>query len=435
MKKKTTNKKSAGGRIDFKSGVSEILFKKANGKCSVPRCKNPTAGPFYELDEAVNMGVACHIYSASENGPRGRGGKSDDFISSEENGIWCCQYHASLIDKKNGIDYPATNLFAWKALIEARTLKMMNDIPSPLGWVESIEFLEFPVSDITPKAILSRRTLIWSRKSGGKTSLLEVAASITRSKYAERFSGSKRLSDHGEYENITFKSRITYSTVDSFSKEIDIEITGNQITRHENLLVCLLPPGDIEVIYCSEADCHRSNHEDDVDFMMRVLNVDKVTLFALAKIGTKSLMPGDVKFQQAMDYHDDDCEVLFPVSKENGEPYYELVFKKENKDSFLSFGGLSGTEQDRLILDLLITKAREICKQRLTLLLIENLSSLFDSYNFEALLRCLEKEGFQVVLTLPRVREAEILNSTIKNPRLKSLDYLESWNLSVIGSE
>ncbi|MCP4119332.1 MAG: hypothetical protein GY737_28840 [Desulfobacteraceae bacterium] len=107
IKKLTTNMaksstKSGNGRINFNRGVPEILYRKAGGKCSVPRCKKPTMGLFYESDGTVNMGVACHIYSAAENGPRGRGGKRAEFISSDKNGIWCCQYHASLIDKNKG---------------------------------------------------------------------------------------------------------------------------------------------------------------------------------------------------------------------------------------------------------------------------------------------------------------------------------------------
>ena len=428
----TNSKKSESGRIEFDRGVPEILFKRANGKCSVPRCKKPTMGPFSESDGAVNMGIACHIYSAAENGPRGRGGKDGAFISSEQNGIWCCSYHANLIDKNKGNDYPATVLFAWKALVEARALKQMNDTPSPLGWVESIEFLTFPVKNTLPKAILSRRTLVWGRNGSGKTSLLEVAASITKSKYAERFSSTKRMSENGKHEHLTFSSRIIYSTVDSFSKEIDIEITGDNITRHENQVTCLLPPGDIEVVYCSQDDLQKIEDEDDIDFMMRVLNVDKVTLFALAQIGTKSLIPGEIKFQRAMDYIDDG-DVLHPLSKDNGQPYYELAFKKEKEESFIPVECLSGTEKDRLILDFLITKAREVCKQRLTLLLIENLSILFDSDNFKSLLINLEKEDFQVVITLPPSREKELLNFTLQTPQLKPLDYLETWRLSIIG--
>jgi hypothetical protein len=153
-------------RIDFMYGVRATLFGKVNGSCSFPRCKNPTIGPSIETDQAINMGVACHIYSTTTDGPHGRGGKDKAFIESEANGILCCQYHAALIDKINEIAYSAPALFAWKKLAEARTQKQINDVPSPLGWVESTEFVRlFPERLENPKVLLSRYTLITAMRA------------------------------------------------------------------------------------------------------------------------------------------------------------------------------------------------------------------------------------------------------------------------------
>lgn len=428
---KSTKAGGDNGRIDFRPGVPETLFKKAGGRCSVPRCKNPTMGPFFQRDDAVNMGVACHIYSASENGPRGRGGKDPEFIRSENNGIWCCEYHSPLIDKANGCDYPADVLFAWKALAEARTLKQMNDIPSPLGWVESIEFTQFPGLKQLPKIMLSRRTLMTGRNCCGKSSLMQAAASITHSKYADRFSGAK----YGILQSESFCAKIIYSTVDALSKEILLEINGLEIARSEGVIPYLLPPGDIEVIYCSEADRRKLDHEDDVDYLMRALNVDKSALFALAKIGSGPLLPGKITFERAMLY-DDETEVETPRSKQDGDAYYELRFKKRGSQGEpLPFVNLSTSEQGRIIIDLLIIKAREVSKQRLTILLIENLSINFDEINFELLLRVLSMEDFQIVVLLPPAREKDILDKTQEKPMLKELDYLKFWQLFVVGVE
>ena len=62
----TVEDKEEKKRIDFKSGVPDLLYRQAGGRCSVPRCSNPTMGPYYAKDGAVNMGVASHIYSAAE---------------------------------------------------------------------------------------------------------------------------------------------------------------------------------------------------------------------------------------------------------------------------------------------------------------------------------------------------------------------------------
>lgn len=421
------------GRIDFKLGVPENLYKQAGGRCSVPRCKNPTMGPYSDNDGAVNMGVASHIYSASVNGPRGQGGKDNEFISSEKNGIWCCPYHASLIDKNKGGDYPAHALFAWKELAEARVRKQMNDTPSPLGWVESIEFTMFPVLSSLPKIYLSRHTLMWGKPASGKTSILEAAASICNSRFADRFNGTLIRGEDGELYPVTFSAKLLYSTVDVLEKEVCMDITGPKLTRRVNMRSCLLPPGDLEVIYCSESDCRKKDYEDDVDYFMRVLNVDKSTLFALVEIGATTVISGKIDFVHADDY-DEENDRKYLKNKENGEPYYNLRFKKENSNFFLSYAGLSGSEKDRLIIDLLITKAREICKERLTLFLIDDIAIGLDKSNFEILLRALAKEDFQSIVSLPPAKKSEIINDTGDILCLNELDYLREWRLSVVAS-
>ncbi|MDX8126450.1 hypothetical protein QLH52_04100 [Methylomonas sp. OY6] len=421
-------------RIDFKFGVPELLYKQAGGRCSVPRCKNPTMGPFYEREGAVNMGVACHIHSASKNGPRGWGGKDAEFIGSECNGIWCCQYHASLIDKASGFDYPAEVLFAWKALAEARTRKQMNDSPSPLGWVESIEFTSFLSLSPLPKLTLSRNTIMWGKSCCGKTALLEAAAAISQSKYSDRFNGTKTKGADGKYHPATFCAKIIYSTVDTLSKELNLMITGQKLTRLESSILYILPPGDLEIVFCSESDSHKLKSEDDIDLMMRVLNVDKSALFALASIGTKTIIPGEIKFEHAEEW-DETNDIASPKHKEDGSPYYKLLFKMSPRAEFLPYANLSKSEKGRLIIDLLITKAREISKQRLTLLLIESLAINFDAGNFKSLLEALTNEEFQSVVSLPPIRENDVLDNFAGQPKLKKLEYLESWRLAIVGEK
>jgi hypothetical protein len=419
-------------RINFKYGVSDTLYKQAGGRCSVPRCKNPTMGPFYEDGGAVNMGQACHIYSASPKGPRGRGQKNEEFISSEKNGLWCCQYHAALIDKNKGLDYPAETLFSWKNLAEARTLKQMNDIPSPLGWVESIEFTEFPYMKVLPKLTLSKNTLMWGKHGSGKTILLEIAASISNSRFADRFISKEIKNNDDSNSNLKFAAKVIYSTVDTYSKEIQLKIKGPKLVRKEGMMTNLLPQGDIEVIYCSWQDEKKHTYEDDIDFLMRVLNIDRSAFFALAEMGTSTIFPGEIKIVQAeLEDEEGNCSLQF---KEDGSPFYELEFRLESRAFFISFSMLSGSEQGRLVIDLLINKAREISKQRLTLLLIESLSMSFDESNLKRLLNALKNEEFQSVVSIPPAREENIIENTDDGFKLKSLEFLSGWQLSIIKS-
>lgn len=376
---------------------------------------------------AINMGMACHIYSAAPGGPRGQGGKDASFISSAENGIWCCHQHGTLIDKLQGKDYSAKTLFAWKKLAEARVIKRMNDIPSPLGWVESIEFIEFGEREGLPKAELSRNTLLWGLNGSGKSVLMELAASVSNGRYAKRFTGGQIRLPSGGYEDAIFQGEILYSTVDTHNKNIRITVHGNEVERAENGIVGLLPPGDIEVIFFAEKDLRRAKNEDDVQLMMRVLNVDETALFALARMGTKTLLPGVFRFEQGEEI--DEFDEICKRERDDGEPYIELKFKHEKRDFYISFDQLSSSEKMRLVNDLLINKAREVAKQRLTLLLVDNTVGALDSVNFENLLRTLENEQFQSMVTVSSVVEETIISKVEGKNKLRELEYLKSWRL------
>lgn len=417
-------------RINFKYGVSDLLYKQAGGRCSVPRCKNPTMGPYYENDGVVNMGVACHIFSASKDGPRGWGDKDAEFISSEKNGLWCCQYHAALIDKNNGKDYSVSTLFSWKELAEARTRKQMNDKPSPLGWVEKIAIDKFALSNINPKMTLSRWTLLYGNQCAGKTSLLEFFASISNSKYAERFTGNKKS---------VFEATVNYSTVDDFDKKITLKINDQYFKRVENGQESLLPPGDLEVIYCDICDLQSKIHEDHIDLMQRVLNVDKAALMSLCSIGTKTLMAGEIKFEQGVnvvqdEFSYDEVYINKPKLKLDEEPFYELHFKSKSSklNQFISYERLSTSERGMLVLDLQITKARETAKQRLTLLIVESLSSNFDENNFRKLLCSLEKENFQAIVSLPPYLDTKLIEKHDHGRSLYDVEYLKNWKLCFV---
>ena len=116
---------------------------------------------------------------------------------------------------------------------------------------------------------------------------------------------------------------------------------------------------------------------------------------------------------------------------EYGNEFYELVLTRTRagSDIDVSYNGLSTSEKGRLLLALSITKAREVAKQRLTLLIVECLAFNFDENNFEKLLRVLEKEDFQVLVTLPPIREKSIIEVDNGTKKLRDLDYLRDWTL------
>lgn len=433
-------------RVEFSRSVKTILFKRTNGRCSVPRCLNPTMGPFIDNEGAVNMGIACHIYSASPNGPRGQGGKDEAFLESAQNGIWCCTKHGSLIDKNDGGDYPAETLFAWKALAEARTLKEMNDQPSPLGWVESIEFTQFRGHTDGPKIVLSRNSLLLGRNGSGKTLLLEAVASVSHEEFAWRFKDEISSVQLAEDD---VRIKVVYSTVDTPAKVVRINVAGTRVARFEGEARTQLPPADLEVIFAASwvRGPTRGEGEDDVDMLATMLCVDRATVFALLENERREFVPFPFQWQhvheveleheQEDDYDYDDEETdgdeaataVVPKYKENGEPFLEVRCKMDEDGNYLSFESLSSSEQNCVILELLIAKARETCKHRLTLLLIDAESAYrLSDYGFERLLVTLAGEEFQSVVALPGGREdyaEKIRTNTIP----KALSFLEPWQV------
>lgn len=305
----------------------------------------------------------------------------------------------------------------------------MSDIPSPLGWVESIEFLTphaqgFP----TPKLPLSRYTLFTGGNGRGKTALLEAAASICNSKYFDRISSSYSVVD-GKKVGVKIEAKITYSTVDAFSKEVHIVADNFIIRRRDGNSPCLLPPGDIEVIFVSEDDLRKREGEDDIRFLMRALNVDLSALRELIDIGQADFFDG--KLHLRIEMEEDESGNIHARRDEYGDEFYELVLTRTRagRNIDVSYNGLSTSEKGRLLLALSITKAREVAKQRLTLLIVECLAINFDENNFKNLLTVLQMEEFQVLVTIPPIRETSIIEVDDGKNKLKDLDYLRDWTL------
>ncbi len=372
--------------------------------------------------------MACHIYSASPGGPRGWGDKDEKFIGSAENGLWCCQVHGTLIDKNAGEGYPVEALFAWKALAEARASKLINDIPSPLGWVDTIELLQFPHAKGLPKLKLWRHTLVAGVHLSGQTSLLQAAAAVTLSEYVQRFATTKFDTLAADAH---FAARVTYSTVDTVDKWVDIEARGSFIIRIEKDRKCLLPPGDVEVVYAEENDLRSLNHEDDLDFLTRLLRVDRSALYAIAEAIDLRLAPGRLHFREGVLTDDDSMEIVRARRKPNGERYVEAyVSKLVGTETYqVAFGALSRSEKGRLIVALLIAKARRISEERLTLLIVEDPIANFDRSNLLRLLDVIKEQPFQSIVCIPPSRYTDVVIKDSEGVSLQRLDELNSWRL------
>lgn len=102
-------------RDNFSPKNVQKLAERAGFICSNPSCNRITIGPVTaDPARSTKTGVAAHICAASPGGPRYDMSQSPMQRSSIANAIWLCATCSSLVDKNNGMDYPAEHLRRWK---------------------------------------------------------------------------------------------------------------------------------------------------------------------------------------------------------------------------------------------------------------------------------------------------------------------------------
>lgn len=117
-------------RIDFGLETRQHLGAAAGHRCCFRTCLRLTSGVSRKPsgDECERgVGVAAHVYSAAEQGPRGRGGLTPEQVRSVANGLWMCALHSREVDDFQD-DYPAEDLLRMKAVRElAHKLERRDD--------------------------------------------------------------------------------------------------------------------------------------------------------------------------------------------------------------------------------------------------------------------------------------------------------------------
>src|SRR4051812_45490025 len=122
---------------DFTGNTPEIIGARDGFRCSVPGCDQTTTGPGKGPSDVERIGVACHIFAAARNGPRGTGGLSATDRRSPMNGFWAWEHHGRQIDNYKGKNYPASTLLAWKSLPERRIANELKKVRISVGaWVD-----------------------------------------------------------------------------------------------------------------------------------------------------------------------------------------------------------------------------------------------------------------------------------------------------------
>lgn len=164
---------------EFSQKVKQILAARAGYRCSFPDCGRPTVGPGMASREIISTGVAAHIYSASDCGPRGAGELSEVERSAPENGIWLCSDHGRIVDANRGSEYPALLLRNFKSLHEARV--SADQCSRPFFWIEELTVHRSPLFCSETRMRLGKVTTLVGPNGSGKTEMLRCLAALSRS--------------------------------------------------------------------------------------------------------------------------------------------------------------------------------------------------------------------------------------------------------------
>jgi Uncharacterised protein conserved in bacteria (DUF2326) len=144
-KKVPTAKTPAKRSYSFKT--LKVLFGLSGNKCAVPGCNNPIIKAGTDLSGELVVGQICHIYAASDDGPRGKLGLTAAQKNAPSNLILCCPTHHVIVDGQH-TDYPASELLQWKRTQERAYRTRLSFSINSIGYSEL---------EVTAKALMSHQ--------------------------------------------------------------------------------------------------------------------------------------------------------------------------------------------------------------------------------------------------------------------------------------
>jgi hypothetical protein len=172
----TALKSHNSNRREFTARTRQLIAERAGHQCSFPTCNRRTIGAGHALDQVSRTGKAAHIFAAAPGGPRGQGGLTPDELGQPENGIWLCSDHATLVDNNRGAAFPPETLLSYKSLQEARVMREIQGLYSPIGWVHELTVYENPLFASGQKVRFAKLNLFFGGNETGKTALTEWIA-------------------------------------------------------------------------------------------------------------------------------------------------------------------------------------------------------------------------------------------------------------------
>lgn len=373
----------ASGRHEFSPKTKKLIAERASYRCVVPGCKVPTIGPGAKSDDVSNAGSASHIYSAAENGPRGRAGLTPTQIKSPQNGIWTCRTHGTEIDNNKGERYPAALLLGWKALQEAQLRREQDGRHTPVGWIHELKVVQSWLFKSDEVLTLGKATLLQGPPFG-KTALCDWISTSLGGKHENRWISSLGL---------------TILDLKIFSPEeqaIELKFDDQQRTFAVNGVTVSEAPKRGSAVFFRQSAWSLSQRNDDDDELIGQLlgferDVVRSLIHDIQRNGTK--WGRLIAFYHEEDFEDDDHGNPVPTG---GRTW----ILRRGGPTGVTFRGLAGSEQERILIEFAAALARERADSGPTVLLLDGSGWNFDDGNMSLLAEYLISQPFQTILTM-----------------------------------
>lgn len=277
------------------------------------------------------------------NGPRTNGGLTSKELQKPENSIYLCRNHHKIIDSKSQENkYTPDLLIRMKNLHEFKISGEIGEYLYPLNWISSFS-IEGGIFKDPIELTLGKVTFVFGNNGIGKSALVEIFQSVFAEHIHERWNKP----------NIFFKVKVGLENpaISIFESLIGASKLSYIIKTKEQPFV----PFQFQVIALNKDRIKLTS--DHLDYIAKCIGFTRESVTTLLK--TTSLSHGLLT---------NELEIKTIRTRPYVVDQVIVTFKNGVKRSFAS---LSGTEQARVILDIVISYATEVSRYRPTLLLID----------------------------------------------------------------
>lgn len=327
-------------RSDFGDGTRHVIAARAGFRCSYPGCGKLTIGPAKSPGDFEDTGIACHIYAAAKNGPRGQGDLTDQALRAASNGIWMCGDHGNMIDKKRGVRFPIQMLLGWKALHEYRISYEHSGDKAPFGFIRSLTLTHSPLFKENTEIDFAKTTFLIGLNATGKTAICEWLTALNTSRNIWRWLKSGFV----EYD-IMFDAPIEqHLRVEVKNNALALKLDQIAVNRNHARASTVYLPGHGELsISC------------DLKRVSSLFGIEEISLRSLMPLVSGFFVKG-MFFAERLD--------------ESEKGFYDLHCVLTN-GSVRTYNQLSSGEQGRVLLDIAMAQASQAAQFGATLLIAE----------------------------------------------------------------